>query len=382
MSDAKDRGFMKAALEEADKAVGRTRPNPPVGCVIVRDAEIVARGYTYPAGLAHAEINALRDWDGERPEDCTLYSTLEPCCTHGRTPPCTEAIIEAGIGRVVIGVRDFIPRVDGKGVELLRSAGVEVVEGVMEEESRRVAMPFFRGVIASLPFVSVKWAMTLDGKIATRTGSSRWITGERARARVHHLRNEHDVIMVGSGTLMTDDPRLNARAEGARDPHRAILDTKLRIPLDAALLELESEAETWIYCGPEANPEKRASLEAIESVEVVTVPVDEAGLLDLKAVLTDIYRRGMLSVFVEGGGKVVGSLADADLIDRVYAFIAPKLVGGEASPTPISGAGVGEMSHALELVDVRTVQVGEDVLIVGDRPGRQPWDIEDHHQES
>ncbi len=367
---------MAEALVEARKAEGRTRPNPPVGCVIVRDGEVVARGYTQPAGSAHAEVSALRNWDGERPEDCTLYSTLEPCCTHGRTPPCTDAILRAGIGTVVVGVRDFIPGVDGKGMRILREAGVEVIESVLEPECRRVAMPFFRRVVASMPFVVAKWAMTLDGKVATRELDSKWITNEDSREFVHELRNRHDVIMIGKGTLLADDPRLNARVEGGRDPHRAVIDARLEISDDAAMLSLDSDAQTWIYCGSSADRARRERLQALDGVEVVDVPTDDAGRVDLRAVLRDIHDRGMLTVFVEGGGTLLGAFADGDLVDRVYGFVAPKLAGGSAARTPIEGTGIAQMRDALDLVDIEVRRFGDDVLIVGDRPGRQPWDEE------
>ncbi|WP_222615307.1 bifunctional diaminohydroxyphosphoribosylaminopyrimidine deaminase/5-amino-6-(5-phosphoribosylamino)uracil reductase RibD [Persicimonas caeni] len=368
--------LMAEAIAEAKKAEGRTRPNPLVGCVIVRDGEVVARGYHARAGEAHGEVAALRALDGSA-EGCEAYVNLEPCCHHGRTPPCTEALINAGIRRVYVGTLDPFPEVSGKGIEALRRAGVEVVSGVLEDESRRLNQPYFKRITTGLPWVAVKYAMTLDGKIASSTGDSAWISSEASRRRVHELRNVHDAIMVGTGTLLHDNPRLTCRIDGGRDPVRVVLDATLSAPLDANVFDPAlSDARTIAVVGPHAPDERRRAL-AERGVTFLEVAVDAAGKLDLRQVLRGLADRELPSVFVEGGSQLLGSLFDQKLVDRVYAFVSPKVVGGQNAPSAVAGEGVEAMKDALELerLSIEVVD-GRDVFITGDVPASFRADIE------
>lgn len=368
--------LMAEALAEAKKAEGRTRPNPLVGCVLVRDGEIVARGYHARAGEAHGEVAALRALEGSA-EGCEAYVNLEPCCHHGRTPPCTEALINAGIRRVYVGTLDPFPEVSGKGIDALRRAGVEVISGVLEDESRRLNQPYFKRITTGLPWVAVKYAMTLDGKIASSTGDSAWISSPASRRRVHQLRDTHDAIMVGTGTLVRDNPRLTCRIDGGRDPVRVVLDARLSAPLDATVFDPQlSEEKTIVVVGPGASAERRQIL-VERGVELLETPVDAYGRLDLRHMLRGLAERELPSVFVEGGSRLLGSLFDARLVDRVYAFVAPKIIGGENAPSAVAGRGLQEMKEALELDRLAIEVIGErDVLIAGDVPEGFRADIE------
>mgnify|MGYP006283283811 CR=1 FL=1 len=374
------RELMRLAIEEAQRAKGSTHPNPMVGCVILRDGEIAATGYHAGPGRAHAEVDALEALDGSA-EGCDVYVNLEPCCHHGRTAPCTDALLEAGVDRVFVGVIDPDPRVSGEGVRRLEERGVEVVEGVLEEESRRVNKAYFKYMTEGLPWVSAKFAMTLDGKIATRTGDAAWVTGERARRRVHELRDFYDGIMVGTGTLKSDNPRLTARIEGGRDPKRIVLDTRLAASLDSNVYlgdvdDEESIPETFVAVGREAvdDPEiaRRAETLRERGVEVLEIETDANGLLSLDPLLESVADSGIVRLFVEGGGRLIGSMFDAGHIDRVYAFVAPKLVGGGDAPGPNDGAGVAAMADAMELVEPTFERIGADFLISGDLRRSEP----------
>jgi len=375
--DAHER-FMRAALEEARRGLGRTHPNPCVGSVIVdtTSGEIVARGYHAKAGGPHAEVNAIANLpDSVDPGDCTIYVTLEPCCIHGRTPPCTSAILDAGIPRAVIGSVDPNPRVDGKGVEILREAGVEVVVGVLRETCDDLIGPFSKRMLTGLPWVTAKWAMSLDGKIATRALESSWITGSASRERVHMLRDTHDAIMVGKNTLVHDNPRLTCRLpDGAgRDPWRVVVDARLEAPLESAVYDLEgATSPTLVLTGEGADARRKDALEE-RGVEVIVIDRDDRGWLDMEAGLRELGERGLTSVLVEGGGSLLGSLLDGRHIDRVYAFIAPKLIGGKGAISPVLGRGIASMSDILELEGGHIEQLGDDVLFWGNlRTTREP----------
>jgi diaminohydroxyphosphoribosylaminopyrimidine deaminase/5-amino-6-(5-phosphoribosylamino)uracil reductase len=368
-------GLMAEAIAEAKKAEGRTRPNPLVGAVLVRDGEIVARGHHKRAGAAHGEVAALQALEGSA-EGCELYVNLEPCCHHGRTRPCTDAVIEAGIKRVYIGTLDPFPEVSGMGVEKLRSAGVEVVEGILEDECRRLNEPYLKRITTGLPWVSVKYAMTLDGKIASSTGESAWISSEASRERVHKLRDVHDAILVGTGTLLRDDPRLTCRLDGGRDPVRVVLDARLVAPMDSTVFDPElSDAKTVVVVGPLASAEKREALMA-RGVEVCEVGIDDDGRLDLRKVLVELGRREIMSVLVEGGSRVLGHLFDHRLVDRVWAFVSPKIIGGAAAPTAVAGRGIESMQDATELerLSIEVIDA-HDVLIHGDVPEARRADV-------
>lgn len=363
-----DERLMAEALAEANRANGRTHPNPLVGCVIVRDGEVVSRGYHKRAGAPHGEVAALRALQGSA-AGCDAYINLEPCCHVGRTGPCTRALIEAGIKRVFVGTLDPDPRVSGKGVEILRSAGVEVICGVLEEQCRRLNRPYFKRITTGFPWVTVKYAMTLDGKIASKTGESAWISSEASRHRVHELRDTHDAILVGTKTLLHDNPRLNCRLEDGRDPLRVVLDTRLEAPLDSAVFDPDySTATTLVAVGPNAPASKREALRA-RGVETVEIPLDADGHLEFGELFTELSQRGIMSVFVEGGSQVLGSLFDHQWVDEVYAFVCPKIVGGAAAPTAVSGVGISSMRDAIELDSIEIEMIDpHDVLIRGEVP--------------
>ena len=355
--------FMRRALELALTAVGSTSPNPPVGAVVVRDGRIVGEGNTQPAGEDHAEIVALRQ-AGELARGSTLYVTLEPCSHQGRTPPCTDAIVAAGVSEVHVSVVDPNPLVRGKGLDQLRGSGIEVRFGDGREEAEALIAPHAKYITTGTPLVTAKFAMSLDGKIATRTGDSKWISSEESRRFVHALRAQSDAIMVGIGTVLADDPLLTARdGDGAplpRQPVRVIVDSRGRLPPDAALLR--QPGRTLVFVADQ-DMARGADLES-SSAEWVVAPGDE-GRVDLRAMLSELGRREITSLFVEGGGTLMGSLFDERLVDRVVGFIAPVIVGGDAAPSPVSGSGVERISDSFRLQDVQIRRFGDDVAIIG-----------------
>ena len=356
---------MLRAIALARSALGTTSPNPAVGAVIVRDGVVVGEGYTLPPGQGHAEIGALNQASNSA-RGATLYCTLEPCCHYGRTPPCTEAIIAAGVGRVVYAVGDPNPRVDGGGVTALRAAGI-TVEQCPAPAADELYEAFAKHVITGLPFVVAKFAMSLDGKIATRTGSSQWITGPAARARVQQMRKELDGIMVGIGTALADDPQLTARdADGNplptdMQPVRVVVDSSARTPPEARMLR--EPGRTIIATGDGVDLSRQASLE--ESGATVRVFPGSDGRVNLPAMLEYLGGEGIVSVLVEGGGGVMGAMLDAGLIDKVYAFVAPLLIGGAGAPSPIAGNGATVMADAKRLERATIEQIGTDWLITG-----------------
>ncbi len=359
-----DRRYMARAIELARRAMGRTHPNPLVGCVIVHEGRVIGQGYHARAGTDHAEVAALKDASSDV-RGATLYVNHEPCCHHGRTPPCTDAILQAGIARVVVGTIDPDPRVSGSGLEILRRAGVEVTHGVMEEESRRLNDPFFTYITAGRPWVCAKWAMSLDGKIATATGDSRWITGDSARRRVHQLRDHHDAILVGKQTLLADDPRLTCRLDGGRDPARFVIDPRLEAPLTHRVFNHERSGAPTIVLAADGVDDQRRQAFADRGIDVDILPTDDRGWLRPRAILEAIHRRQRMSVLVEGGGQLLGSLFDNHLIDYVYAFIAPKLIGGDRAPTPLGAEGLCSMDAVAHLRHHEVEQFAPDLLIHG-----------------
>jgi diaminohydroxyphosphoribosylaminopyrimidine deaminase / 5-amino-6-(5-phosphoribosylamino)uracil reductase len=354
-----DLRFMRVALDEARK--GRPSPNPHVGAAVVRDGAIVAVGHHERAGERHAESNALVD-AGDAARGATLYVTLEPCNHHGRTPPCTDAILAAGVARVVVGCSDPHPHVPGSS-DRLRSAGIEVVIGALEDDARFLIADFEKHIRTGLPFVIAKAALTLDGKMATRTGSSKWITGIEARTEAHRLRDACDAIMVGVGTVLADDPALTVRLVPGVTPLRVVLDRALRTPETAAVLAGDSRA-TLVFHAPSAPPSRREALGA-RGVELVEVPV-AGGRLSLDHVLRELGRRDVVRLLVEGGPTLHSSLFEAGLVDRVALFLAPKIVGDAAAPGLASGLSTLDMAHSLRIAAPRVTQLGEDILVVGD----------------
>jgi diaminohydroxyphosphoribosylaminopyrimidine deaminase/5-amino-6-(5-phosphoribosylamino)uracil reductase len=366
-SAAQQAHFMRVAIAAARAAEGRTRPNPMVGCVIARGDHLLATGHHARAGLAHAEIDALRKLSPEQARGADLYVTLEPCCIHGRTPPCTEAVVAAGIGRVIVGMLDPNPRVHAAGVAHLRAHGIEVIEGVLTDECAALNRPYIRHMTTRMPWVIAKWAMSLDGKIAAHTGHSRWITGEEARAYGHTLRDRSDAIMVGHGTLAADDPSLTCRGvEGGRDPWRFVLDARLEDTDRQVYREeiLAGGAPTVALVGAAAPHAARHMIEA-RGHRVVEVAQRPDGRLELEACLRAVGEQGLMSVLVEGGAGLHGALWDAGLVDEVAAFIAPKILGGQGAPSPVGGQGVASAEAAWQLDAARWEQLGADLLLRG-----------------
>jgi diaminohydroxyphosphoribosylaminopyrimidine deaminase/5-amino-6-(5-phosphoribosylamino)uracil reductase len=359
--EMKDRGYMELALTLARSARGRTWPNPMVGAVVVNEGRIVGMGAHLQAGTPHAEVHALT-MAGEAACGGTLYVTLEPCSHFGRTPPCADRVIEAGIRKAVIAMLDPNPRVSGRGAAKLRDAGIEVEVGLCEAEARELNEIFIHYITKRRPFVIMKTAMTLDGKIAASNGDSRWVTGSSARLEVHRLRDRVDAILVGIGTVLADDPQLTTRLpEGGKNPLRIIVDTHLRIPDEARVLDTRA-ARTLIACGEGADQARIRSLRE-RGAEVVCLPVSD-GKVCLRSLMEELGRREIASVLVEGGAAINGSLLQEGLIDQVIAFIAPKLIGG-SGPTPIGGPGFPRMQDAWELERVRVAHYGEDLAVIG-----------------
>ena len=354
-----DREYMALALELAERGVGWASPNPMVGAVIVRDGRIIGQGWHERCGQPHAERNALSACT-ESPRGATLYVTLEPCCHYGRQPPCTQAILEAGIRRVVVGSSDPNPLVAGKGIALLRAQGVEVTQHVLEEACDRLNQVFFHYIRTRRPYVVMKYAMTLDGKIAAYTGDSRWVTGEAARAHVQQLRHRYTGIMVGVGTVLADDPLLTCRIPGGRSPVRILCDTHLRTPLTAQVVTTARQAPTLLAtcCGEEA---RRAAYEAA-GCQVLVLP-EHQGHVDLNALMDELGRREIDSVLLEGGGTLNWAALEQGVVQKILAYLAPKLVGGREAKTPVEGAGAARMAQAIPLNNSTVIQIGTDFLI-------------------
>ncbi len=351
---------MREALRIASFARGRTSPNPLVGAVIVREGRIIAEGWHRKAGTQHAEIHALA-MAGDLAKGATLYVTLEPCSHFGRTGPCAEAIVKSGIQRVVVAMEDPNPKVSGRGCQILRDHGIEVTLGVLERDARALNEVFLHWITTGRPFVTLKTAMSLDGKIATSSGESKWITGEKARSYVHQLRDASDAILVGIGTVLADDPSLTTRlAEGnGKNPKRIILDSMARIPLDSKVLT-DEQAETIIAVTSRAPKDRVNSL---CNTGATILMAGDGEVADLPILLSELGKREITSLFVEGGSRVNDAFLRAGLIDKVYAFIAPLLLGGESAPTPVGGKGVQKLSDALVLDRMSVQSLGQDVLL-------------------
>lgn len=359
-----DRAWMQLAIREARKGLGRTSPNPCVGAVVVKDNSLIATGYHHQAGTPHAEVHALRA-AGEKARGATLYVTLEPCNHTGRTPPCTQAILDSGISRVVVGMLDPNPLVAGGGCKTLVVQGLEVTQGVLAEECRSLNRPFIKQITTGLPWVIMKAGMSLDGRLALSSGQSGWITNEQSRRQVHRLRDRVDAILIGSGTALSDDPALTTRLSGrrGRDPLRVILDTALRLAPTAKMLQQVSKAATWIFCGPEAEAKRAAALMEAGAV-IKQVRLDGAGQLDLGAVLCELGRAQLTSVLVEGGSRVHGAFLRAGLVDEVNLFIAPMFIGGDGVAL-LDDLGLQKVADAPCFTTTRVRRFGNDVLIEG-----------------
>jgi diaminohydroxyphosphoribosylaminopyrimidine deaminase/5-amino-6-(5-phosphoribosylamino)uracil reductase len=354
---------MQRAIELARRGEGLVEPNPMVGCVLVRDDAVVGEGWHQQFGGPHAEVEALR-MAGPAARGATAYVTLEPCAHTGKTPPCTEALIAAGVARVVIACRDPNPAVDGRGMRALEQAGIAVEQLADAADARELLAPFAKLMTVGRPWVIAKWAMTLDGKIAARTGDSQWISGEKSRAAVHQVRGRMDAIVVGRRTAEHDDPLLTPRPAGPRTPTRIVLDSQAVLPLTSQLVRTSSDAPVLVAAAANA-PDARCHALQEAGVEVWQAPPAATSLHDRwLALLDELGRRRMTNVLVEGGGQVLGALLDAGEIDEVHAFIAPKLIGG-AGPGPLAGHGHSKMADALRLVTPKVETIGEDVYVHG-----------------
>jgi diaminohydroxyphosphoribosylaminopyrimidine deaminase/5-amino-6-(5-phosphoribosylamino)uracil reductase len=357
-----DHHWMRRALELAERGRGYVEPNPLVGAVVVRDGQLVGEGWHQRYGDVHAEVNALAA-AGDAARGATLYVTLEPCCHHGKTPPCTDAILRAGIARVVAAMPDPFPPVAGQGAARLRAVGVVVEIGLCEAEARRINAPYLKLLATGRPYVHAKWAMTLDGKIATRTGDSQWISNEASRRRVHVLRGRMDAVIVGIGTVLADDPLLTARPPGPRTPARVILDSHGRLPVESQLARTASEAPVVVVSAGSIEGQWHETL-AAAGCEVLALPT-EHGRPSVTALLDELGRRRWTNLLVEGGTSVLGSFLDAVAIDEVHVFIAPKLVGGAEARTPVGGQGVARLQQALALEEWQIERIDGDVLLHG-----------------
>ncbi len=361
-----DERFMWMTLDLARQGRGLTNPNPMVGVVVVKDGEVVGTGYHKVAGGSHAEIIALQK-AGERARGATLYANLEPCSHQGKTPPCVEAIITAGIKKVVVAMNDPNPLVNGKGIRFLSKNGVKVKVGILEEKARHLNEIFIKYITTRKPFVIVKTAMSLDGKIATRKGDSRWITGEKSRQMAHRLRSRADGIVVGIETVLHDDPALTTRIADDKDHNkdaaRIILDSKARLPLDAKVINADSNAPTIVVVTEEA-PQERCNALISQGVEVIVLPSHE-GKVSLKALMEILGQREITCLLVEGGGTVNYSFMEENLIDKLYLFLAPIICGGRNAPTSFSGEGIDILNKAWAVSNLELKQYGEDLLLIG-----------------
>lgn len=363
--------FMKRAIELAKQGSGWTAPNPLVGAVMVKNGRVIGEGYHRKYGELHAERNALAACS-EDPAGATLYVTLEPCCHYGKTPPCTEIIIEKKIAKVVIGSRDPNPKVAGKGARILREHGIEVVEDYMREACDALNPVFFHYITTKTPYVVLKFAMTLDGKIATRTGASKWITGEAARNHVHQLRGRYAGILAGIGTVLADDPMLNCRIDGAHQPLRIILDSHLRIPMGSRLVRSAKEYPLLIVCN-ESNRDREEGTSRIQKLEeagakVWTLP-EKNGHPDLNVLMQRLGEEKIDSVLIEGGGTVNEAALKAHIVHHVYAYIAPKIFGGEDAKTPVEGSGIRLPQECANLRLAKITVLLNDMLLEYDVEG-------------
>ena len=354
---------MRSCLELAAKATGRTSPNPLVGAVVVANSgKVIGTGFHEKAGTPHAEVHALRQ-AGDAARGATLYVNLEPCCHHGRTPPCTEAVLASGVTRVVIGMRDPNPKVAGGGIKLLEATGIKTNVGVLEEDCRFLNRAFVKRMKTGLPWLCLKLAATLDGRIADRNGTSRWITGAEARAYVHRLRNEYDAVMIGGQTASKDDPQLNVREiEGGRDPIRVVVDSSLNLNPSAKVCQQATGGNTIIFCSEESAEGKGKSFSS--DVQVIGVKRLTEGL-DLRQCLESLAEKDVLNVLCEGGGRLSGSLLKSGLVDEVQWLIAPKIIGDIKAMPAVSTDAEVILSNALNLQQPKVISLGSDILVQG-----------------
>ncbi len=358
--------YMRRALELARKGEGHTSPNPMVGCVVVKDGRIISEGYHEKCGEFHAERNALTRCT-EDTAGADLYVTLEPCCHQGKTPPCTDIIIEKKIARVFVGSMDSNPLVAGKGVQILRDHGIYVETGILDAECRKLNEVFYHYIATKTPFVVMKYAMTLDGKIACATGDSKWVTGEIARTQVHRMRGRYRGIMVGIGTVLADDPMLNCRVEGGVDPVRIICDSNLRIPTESQIVKTASDIETIVACSQEAleSERKQEKIRRLKEAGIQIIGTEGAHGVNLVELMKKLGGQNIDSILLEGGGTLNASALEDGIVNKVYAYIAGKLIGGMDARSPVEGMGIDRMADAITLQNVEIEKLGDDFCIVG-----------------
>nr|WP_231549451.1 MULTISPECIES: bifunctional diaminohydroxyphosphoribosylaminopyrimidine deaminase/5-amino-6-(5-phosphoribosylamino)uracil reductase RibD [Carnobacterium] len=354
--------YMRMALDLARKGKGWTTPNPLVGAIIVKGGRVIGQGYHQKYGQPHAEVNAIASAK-EDVTGATLYVTLEPCSHFGKTPPCSDLLIDKNIKRVVVGTLDPNPLVAGKGIERLRSNGIEVVTGVLEEESQKLNEIFIKYIVTKEPFVVMKNAMSLDGKIATVTGESQWISGESSRKQVHSLRHELAGIMVGIETIIKDDPQLTSRTLNSRNPIRIVVDSQLRIPIASKVLTQQDKAKTIVATTRRANKEKLDTLKQMD-IEVL-VTKEKGGRVDLKELMKLLGAKGIDSILLEGGANLNFSALEEGIVDKIQSYIAPKIIGGKEAKTAVEGAGVHSLKNAFQIDRMTPVMVGEDLFVEG-----------------
>ena len=353
--------YMKLALDLARGTLGQTSPNPVVGAVVVKDNVIVGMGAHLKAGEPHAEVHAIQ-MAGEKAKGAAIYVTLEPCSHHGRTPPCSDLIIRTGIQQVFVATTDPNPRVAGRGIEKIKKAGIEVEVGLLQEEARELNKVFFYNISTGLPYVTLKTAVSFDGRTATATGESKWITGEKAREDVHLYRHQHDAILVGVNTVIKDDPSLTTRLpSGGKNPIRIILDTQLRMPKQASLL-YDQQAQTWIITGSNACDSLVEEFQEL-GIKVVKMPNETIKIKDVLIVLGEM---GVTSLFVEGGAEVHGSFLKERTFQQLVTYMAPKLIGGKSAPASFGGEGIKTMAEAVDLNIKEVVMVGDDIKIIAE----------------
>ena len=357
-----DEKYMRLAMQLAGNAIGRTSPNPLVGAVIVKDNRVVGCGWHRKAGTPHAEVHALNQ-AGELAQGADVYVTLEPCAHYGKTPPCAKALVEAKVKNVYGGLLDVNPKVAGKGFKILEDAGIHVEYGFLQDELRKQNEVFFKWIEHEKPFIVLKAAMTLDGKIATATGQSKWITNETSRAYGYKLRDIYDGIMVGINTVIEDNPMLTARVDGGKNPIRIVVDSSLKIDINANVVQ-DKSAKTIIATTDKANKDKILKLQA-QDVDVIVVDKDENDKVDIEKLLDILGQQNICSILVEGGATLSGSFVAKKLVDKVDFFIAPKIVGGKEAKTPVAGTGILNLQEALALKDIQIEKLEEDILIIG-----------------
>ena len=358
--------YMRRALELARKGEGHTSPNPMVGCVVVKDGRIISEGYHEKYGEFHAERNALTRCT-EDTAGADLYVTLEPCCHQGKTPPCTDIIIEKKIARVFVGSMDSNPLVAGKGVQILRDHGIYVETGILDAECRKLNEVFYHYIATKTPFVVMKYAMTLDGKIACATGDSKWVTGEIARTQVHRMRGRYRGIMVGIGTVLADDPMLNCRVEGGVDPVRIICDSNLHIPTESQIVKTASDIETIVACSQEAleSERKQEKIRRLREAGIQIIGTEGAHGVNLVELMKKLGEQNIDSILLEGGGTLNASALEDGMVNKVYAYIAGKLIGGMDARSPVEGMGIDRMADAITLQNMEIEKLGDDFCIVG-----------------